>query len=318
MYKSIAELREAVAAGNFKALARAITVVENRLPHAMPLLECLQGNEATKLIGITGPPGAGKSTIVSALTGHWVEQGKRVAVLAIDPSSPFNYGALLGDRIRMYKYYTHPQVFIRSLATRGALGGLNATIIEIADVVKEAGFDYIVIETVGVGQSEVEIAGLADCTLVALVPEAGDEIQTWKAGLMEIADIFVLNKADRPDAEAMYRALRILTHEKSTDTYEIPIVKTEANTETGIAELVVAIDHHLRTRYMHNDKHIQLLAERSKQLILAELSKALHLQNLPPAIAEAMLEKDFNLYRFTKHYLETHLPSLPTIDANAG
>lgn len=130
-----------------------------------------------------------------------VNDGNKVGILCIDPSSPFNFGALLGDRIRMNKWYTHPQVYIRSLANRGSMGGLHPSIIEITDVMKVYGFDYILIETVGVGQSEVEIAGLADTTVIVLVPEAGDEVQTMKAGLMEIGDIFVVNKADRPDAE---------------------------------------------------------------------------------------------------------------------
>src|SRR5205085_8969185 len=142
---------------------------------------------STKIIGITGPPGAGKSTLVDALIGEMVQQQKKVGVLCVDPSSPFNLGALLGDRIRMSEWYDHPNVFIRSLATRGSLGGLHPKIIEITDLTRAAPFDYIIVETVGVGQSEIEIAGLADCTIVTLVPEAGDAVQTMKAGLMEIA-----------------------------------------------------------------------------------------------------------------------------------
>src|SRR5262249_37535052 len=147
------------------------------------------------------PPGAGKSTLTDALIGEAIKQDKKVAVLCVDPSSPFNRGALLGDRVRMSEWYNHPKVFIRSLASRGSLGGLHPKIIEITELIKASLFDYIFIETVGVGQSEVEIAGLADVTVVVTVPESGDEIQTMKAGLMEIADIFVVNKADRPDAD---------------------------------------------------------------------------------------------------------------------
>lgn len=201
----IQSLLQRIRTGEAGALARAITIVENDLEGAQELLTSLQHTATPKLVGITGPPGAGKSTLVNALLPEWTNAGKKVAVIAVDPSSPFHFGSLLGDRIRMSRFYNHPQVFIRSLASRGALGGLHPRIFEITDVVKEAGFDLIIIETVGVGQSEVEIAGIADCTVVTLVPEAGDMIQTMKAGLLEIADLFVVNKADRPEADKLYQ-----------------------------------------------------------------------------------------------------------------
>src|SRR6201993_1929586 len=192
-----------------RTLARCISLIENEAKGYESLLRSLP-SVSTPVIGITGPPGAGKSTLVDALIGLIVEQEKKVAVICVDPSSPFNQGALLGDRLRMNRWYNSGQVFIRSLAARGALGGLHPKIIEITDLLKVAGFDYIIIETVGVGQSEIEIAGLADTTVVVIVPEGGDEVQTMKAGLMEIADIFVINKSDRPDADLFVKNLNLM------------------------------------------------------------------------------------------------------------
>src|SRR5882724_692783 len=176
------ELLLQVKEGNIKTLARCISLIENEYPGYDELLQILPVGSSTKIIGITGPPGAGKSTLTDALTGELIKQNKKVAIFCIDPSSPFNLGALLGDRIRMSEWYTHPDVFIRSLATRGSKGGLHPKIIEITDLIKAAHFDVIIVETVGVGQSEIEIAGLADITVVVLVPESGDEVQTMKAG----------------------------------------------------------------------------------------------------------------------------------------
>jgi LAO/AO transport system kinase len=228
------DLLQDIIQGNTRSLARSISLVENEMEGYEWLLQHLPASSA-KITGITGPPGAGKSTLVDALIGEIVAQNKKVGVLCIDPSSPFNLGALLGDRIRMSEWYNHPNVFIRSLATRGSLGGLHPKIIEIADVMKAAGFDHIIIETVGVGQSEIEIAGLADTTVVVVVPEAGDEVQTMKAGLMEIADVFVVNKADRPDADTFVKNLRLmLAPAFHRSTNEIAIVKTIASQKEGI------------------------------------------------------------------------------------
>lgn len=300
MQGSIASLYGQIQNGNFAAVARAITIVENELSGYDELLLLLKQERRARVVGITGPPGAGKSTLVNALLHHWLGENKRIAVIAVDPSSPFNYGALLGDRIRMSEYYTNPNIFIRSLATRGALGGLSAKIIEITDVVKEAPFDIVLVETVGVGQSEVEIAGLADCTVVTLVPEAGDEVQTLKAGIMEIADIFAVNKADRDGAEGLYRNLRMLAHERAHGSNETPVVKTIATTGEGLQELATAIQNHLAAQENLPEKHLHLLTEKCWQLIQSWRMRDLDHQTLYRQLASAIKDGNFNLYAFAR------------------
>lgn len=293
------ELLEQVQQGNPRSLARAISLVENGAEGYEWLLENLPASDA-KIIGITGPPGAGKSTLVDALIGEIVAQEKKVGVLCVDPSSPFNLGALLGDRIRMSEWYNHPGVFIRSLATRGSLGGLHPRIIEIADLMKAAGYEYIIIETVGVGQSEIEIAGLADTTVVVVVPEAGDEVQTMKAGLMEIADVFVVNKADRPDADTFVKNLRLmLAPAFHRSVNEVAIVKTIASQKEGIRELFEKIQLH--NQQLHNtDRKYWLLAEKAYHLLLQHRMKDVDKADLKKQL-EASGEQ--NLYRFMKNRL---------------
>ncbi len=200
--------------GNRRSLARAISVVENERPGFQGLLHALmtEGSKGSARLGITGPPGAGKSSLVSALTREYLDRGEEVAVVAVDPTSPYSGGALLGDRIRMNDLATDPGVFIRSMASRGSLGGLATTTKEVLDVVEAFGFQRTILETVGVGQTELEIAGAADTVVVVLVPESGDGIQAMKAGLMEIADIFVVNKADRPGADRLVKEIRTALH----------------------------------------------------------------------------------------------------------
>lgn len=303
MQDKIIQLISDIQAGNHKALARAITIVENNLAGHEQILQSLNNNNAAQVIGITGPPGAGKSTLVNALIKYWVQQGKKVAVIAVDPSSPFNYGSLLGDRIRMSSFYNNEQVYIRSLATRGALGGLNPKIIEITDVVKQAPFDVILVETVGVGQSEVEIAGLADCSIVTLVPEAGDEVQTLKAGIMEIADIFVINKADRDTADTLYANLRIMVHQKAgANAEEIPVLKTIATKDEGVQELAQAITKYFEHNAGFNEKKLHLLTEKCWQLIQASRMQDVNKGLLSKELADNMNKDDFNLYNYVKKY----------------
>lgn len=283
--------------GDTKSLARAISLVENEYEGYETILQLLPAS-ATKIIGITGPPGAGKSTLVDSLIGFLTEAGKKVAVLCVDPSSPFNLGAVLGDRIRMSDWYTHPQVFIRSLATRGSMGGLHPKIIEITDLLKAAHFDHIIVETVGVGQSEIEIAGLADVTVVVVVPEAGDEVQTMKAGLMEIADVFVVNKSDRPDADVFVKNLRqMLAPAFSKHYHEVPVVKTVASLKEGITELATIIQRLLQKAHI-NDRTFWLLAEKAFYLIEQKRMKDIDKFNLKKEIEAAYQRGNFNLYQF--------------------
>jgi LAO/AO transport system kinase len=290
-----------ISAGNIKTLARAITLVENEYEGYEDLLQQLPTN-TTRIIGITGAPGAGKSTLVDALIGEFTGMGKKVAVICVDPSSPFNLGAVLGDRIRMNEWYTHPDVFIRSLATRGSMGGLHPRIIEITDLVKAFPFDHIIVETVGVGQSEIEIAGLADVTVVVLVPEGGDEIQTMKSGLMEIADLFVVNKADRPGADLFVRNLnQMLAPAFRTHYREVPVLKTIAAEKKGVRELLDALLHQLKMAHL-TDKRFWLLAEKAFYLIEKNRMKDIDKSALKKQIEKIYPRGNFNLYRFVANY----------------
>ncbi|MBM3938089.1 MAG: methylmalonyl Co-A mutase-associated GTPase MeaB [Sphingomonadales bacterium] len=297
---SIIPTPENIAAGHERAIARAISWVENQHPGALELLEQLQGR--TPVVGITGPPGAGKSSLVNALALHWSAQNLKTAIVAVDPSSPFNLGSLLGDRLRMPGLFLDSNVYIRSVSARGSLGGLCASIIEICDVLKHAQFDHIIIETVGVGQSEIEIAGIADTTIVVTVPESGDEVQTLKSGIMEIADIFVVNKSDRDGAEAFANHLKKLAHYRLGDgTWECPVVNTVAMEGTGIQALSEAIQNHQRQGISNERKNL-LLADKVFRLIQRNRMKDISLDAIKQAMSKEVAQSHFNLYRFAKKF----------------
>lgn len=286
--------------GDKKALARCITIVENELEGYQEILTTLKFNMQIPVIGVTGPPGAGKSTLINAVIKKLTENGKRIGVIAIDPTSPFNYGSLLGDRLRMAEHFTNEKVFIRSLATRGSLGGLSAKTIEIVDVMRAFAFDYIIVETVGVGQSEVEIVGLADTTVLVLVPESGDDVQAIKSGIMEIADIFVVNKSDRDGADAFIKNIMQLVHSKPLSEWSIPVIKAAATKSEGIDELIEAMEKHHKVGV--NSKRAYLLTEKAYRLLQNSRMKDISKQDLKEKLNAAIMEGDFNLYRFVKNF----------------
>jgi LAO/AO transport system kinase len=234
---------ESLRNGDARALARAISIVENRAPGWADVLKSLFPHTGhARILGLTGAPGAGKSTLVDQLAKHYRKHDRSVGIIAVDPTSPYSGGAILGDRIRMQDHFSDPGIYIRSMATRGSLGGLARTTADVATVLDASGRDLIMIETVGVGQDEVDIVRLADITIVILVPGMGDDVQSIKAGIMEIADIFVINKSDREGAERVEREIRALQSlAMRSDHWTPPIVKTVASEGIGVEDLAAAI-----------------------------------------------------------------------------
>jgi LAO/AO transport system kinase len=238
-------LLDRMLAGDRRALARLMTLIENRHPETVEVLSAIHERcGRAMVIGITGPPGAGKSTLVSCLLSEFRERGKTVGVVAIDPSSPFTGGSVLGDRIRMQKHFLDEGVFIRSLSTRGTHGGLARATRHMVRLLDAFGKDVIVIETVGVGQTELDVMRLADTTVVVLVPEAGDTVQTMKAGLLEIADVFVVNKADREGANRIKTELDMMLHLRPASDWSVPVLLTQADQGKGVPELLDALLAH--------------------------------------------------------------------------
>lgn len=242
-------LSEKIIQSNKKFISRGISLVENADDQSVKLLKKIYSKIGNAYrVGITGPPGAGKSTITNEITKYFLSKNKSVGIIAVDPTSPFTGGAVLGDRIRMHEIGLAENVYIRSMATRGSLGGLSSKAIDAADIIDAAGFDYIIFETVGVGQSELDIAKAADTTMVVLVPESGDSVQAMKAGLMEIADFFVLNKGDRPGADSAVLALQTILSLKNhvEGTFFPKIIKCTASEGQGIEGIVNEINLHRR------------------------------------------------------------------------
>jgi LAO/AO transport system kinase len=296
---------DALSMGDFAVVARAISLVENSKPGAEELLKALP-HKPVPIIGITGPPGAGKSTLADALIKKFTADEKKMAILCVDPSSSFHSGALLGDRIRMNRWYNDPRVFIRSLASRGVVGGLNPRIFQITDLLANAGFDYILIETVGVGQTEVDITRLADLVVLVLVPESGDDIQTMKSGIMEIGDIFVVNKSDRPGADLFFTSLKTSMHFQTTKPLDdLRYIQTVATEEKGIEDLYQVIRENIKK--LAPAHSLKLITQKAWQLITDYRMRGIKQDELSYSIERAMQEDDFNLYRFSESYVQDKL-----------
>jgi LAO/AO transport system kinase len=301
---TVAELAARVRAADPRSLARAISIVEREGPEAAALVAALYPHTGrARMVGVTGAPGAGKSTLVDRLAVAWRSVGRRVGIVAVDPSSAFTSGALLGDRVRMQQHTADAGVFIRSMATRGHLGGLAPATSDVAVVLDAAGYDVVVIETVGVGQDEIEIVRTADVSIVVIVPGAGDDVQALKAGIMEIADIYVVNKADREGADRTVTSIESLLSLGSFDAaaWRPPILRTEAATGSGIASLVAAIDDFLaRESGELGARRRRRSGARVKDLLARQLMAHVEREVLVTGEFEALLD------RVSRHEIDPH------------
>jgi LAO/AO transport system kinase len=304
----MSELAERVISGDVRALARAASIIENRRDEADSLLRELFPRTGRALVlGVTGAPGSGKSTLVDALASELRREGKTVGILAVDPTSPFSGGAILGDRIRMQAHYADPGVFIRSMATRGWLGGLARATTDMTLLLDAAGFDVILIETVGVGQDEVDIARLADVTIVVLVPGTGDDVQTIKAGIMEIADVFVINKADLPGAQKLEREVKAnLRLAPGPQDRTPPVVMTVATERSGIAETLAAVRRHHKTS-ARRARSLDLWRMRLREMLRERVLERLPLGELDRAAAD-VAERRRDPYAAVQELLERVIP----------
>jgi LAO/AO transport system kinase len=278
-----------IRSGDTRALARAISTVENRAPGWTDLLKALFPHTGkARVLGLTGAPGAGKSTLVDQLAKHYRKEKHSIGIIAVDPTSPYTGGAILGDRIRMQDHYADPGIYIRSMATRGSLGGLARATADAATVLDASGRDLVMIETVGVGQDEIDIVRLADVTVVILVPGMGDDVQSIKAGIMEIADIFVINKADREGAERVEREIRALQSlALRHDRWTPPIVKTVASEGKGTAELAEAIanyEAYLKKENLVFKKNVENWQERLVEMLRDAMLEKARAQVTGPAL----------------------------------
>ncbi|HYQ89529.1 MAG TPA: methylmalonyl Co-A mutase-associated GTPase MeaB [Candidatus Binatia bacterium] len=305
-------LAEDLLSGDARSLARAMSLVENGAPEAEALLDRIYGKRApAPRVGITGPPGAGKSTLVAEYAVLLRKEGRRVGVVAVDPTSPYTGGAILGDRVRMSELSTDPGVFIRSMATRGSLGGLAARTEELCELLSAWGSDITLIETVGVGQSELDVAQAADTTLVVLTPESGDAIQSLKAGLMEIADVFVVNKSDHTGADQLTAAIRSALALRPPAPWRPPIVRTVATERTGIDEMHRAIEAHRAfltepgpSEGIRREKIRSRLKNAVRERLLEQAWERQGLGDLLDRAADEVLQGSVSPYRAARNLIE--------------
>lgn len=288
--ESIESLKDQIEAGRFRALGRAVSMIERDDPETEKLLAALYPSTGkARIVGVTGSPGAGKSTLVAAMVRHYRAQGKTVGIICVDPTSPFSGGALLGDRVRMQDLYIDPGVYIRSMATRGFLGGIARATNDVVDLLDAASFDVVLVETVGVGQDEVEVIRTVQTNVVVLVPGMGDDIQAIKAGIMEIGDVFAVNKADRPDADRTVMEVRTMMSlvEEHADWIP-PIVKTVATTSVGIDELLENIDQHYE--YLESSGELD---RRNRERVRIRIETQLKETFMNRLVGEAITKEDY-------------------------